>query len=60
VRGPKARQHVIEPNGEHVTSLRRPDAAHKARLNDGRIRPASEDEFQDKKGMAQYMKGMAQ
>src|SRR5438874_13362117 len=32
VRGPNAREHVIEADGEHVTSVRpRTDAAHKAR-----------------------------
>jgi hypothetical protein len=46
VRGPKGREHVIEVNGEHVTSLRRPDAAHQARVRGGAIRPATDDEFQ--------------
>jgi hypothetical protein len=47
VRGPNAREHVLEPDGEHVTSIRpRPDSAHRARLRDGTIRPATDDEFQ--------------
>jgi hypothetical protein len=45
VRGLKGREHVIEANGEHVTSVRRPEAAHQARLRAGAIRPATEDEF---------------
>jgi hypothetical protein len=45
VRGPKGREHIIEPNGEHVTSLNRPDSAHVGRLRDGTIRPATEDEL---------------
>jgi hypothetical protein len=54
VRGPNAREHVIEPNGEHVTSIRpRSDAAHKARLRAGTIRPAGPDEFQRLKDMVQ-------
>ena len=48
--GPKGREHVIETDGEHVTSLRRPDAAHQARLRSGTIRPATDDEFQRLKG----------
>lgn len=50
VRGPRGREHIIEADGEHVTSLRRPDAAHQARLRDGTIRPATEEEFQKLKG----------
>jgi hypothetical protein len=53
VRGPKAREHIIESDGEHVTSLRRPEAAHQARLRDGTIRPATDDEFQKVKAFAQ-------
>ena len=45
VRGPRGREHVIEPNGIHVTSVRRPDAAHQARLRGGTIRAATDDEF---------------
>ena len=52
VRGPKGREHIIEADGEHVTSIRpRTDAAHKARLRDGTIRPASDEEFQRLKDM---------
>jgi hypothetical protein len=50
VRGPKGREHIIEENGEHVTSVRRPDSAHQARLQDGTIRPAKDLEFQKLKG----------
>jgi len=53
VRGPKGREHVIEVNGEHVTSVRQPEAAHLARLRDGTIRPASEEEFQILKAFLQ-------
>lgn len=52
VRGSNAREHVIEPDGEHVTSIQpRTDAAHKARLRAGTIRPASPEEFARLKGM---------
>ena len=50
VRGPKGREHVIEATGEHVTSLRRPDVAHQARIRSGIIKPATEKEFQRLKG----------
>lgn len=54
VRGPNAREHVIEPNGEHVTSVQpRTDAAHKARLRAGTIRPATAEEYERLKNMAQ-------
>ncbi len=46
VRGPRGREHIVETTGEHVTSVRRPDAAHQARLRDGTIRPATEEEFE--------------
>ena|SRR5215211_4232753 len=53
VRGPNAREHVIEPDGEHVTSVQpRTDAAHKARLRAGTIRPANAEEYERLKGMA--------
>jgi hypothetical protein len=46
VRGPNAREHVIEPDGEHVTSIQpRTDSAHRKRLADGRIRVATPEEF---------------
>ncbi len=48
VRGPRGREHIIEVNGEHVTSVRRPDAVHQARLRDGTIRSATDEEFQRK------------
>jgi ferric-dicitrate binding protein FerR (iron transport regulator) len=46
VRGRNAREHIIESFGEHVTSVRRSDAAHKGRLRDGTIRPANDEEFE--------------
>lgn len=46
VRGQKGREHIIEADGEHVTSVRRSDAAHKVRLGDGTIRPANDEEFE--------------
>jgi hypothetical protein len=53
VRGSKAREHVIEPDGEHVTSIQpRTDAAHRNRLKSGRIRPATPEEFQRLKDLA--------
>ena len=52
VRGPGAREHILEPDGEHVTSIRpRTDSAHKARLRDGTIRPATVEEILRLKGM---------
>ena len=53
VRGPKGREHVIEANGEHVTSVRRPDAAHQARVRDGTICPATDEEFHKLKAFVQ-------
>jgi hypothetical protein len=50
VRGPNGREHIIEPDGEHVTTVRRPDGAHRGRLSDGTIRPATDLEFQRVKG----------
>lgn len=53
VRGPNAREHIIEPDGEHVTSVQpRTDAAHKARRRAGTIRPATPEEFERLKEMA--------
>lgn len=52
VRGPDAREHVIEMDGEHITSVQpRTDSAHKARLRAGTIRPATPEEFQQLKDM---------
>lgn len=52
VRGPNAREHVIEADGEHVTSVRpRTDSAHRARLRAGTIRPATPEEFERLKNM---------
>jgi hypothetical protein len=53
VRGARGREHIIEANGEHVTSVRRPDAAHQARLQGGTIRPATAEEFQTLKRLIQ-------
>lgn len=54
VRGPNAREHILEPDGEHVTSIRpRTDSAHKARLRAGTIRPATAEEYERLKRMAQ-------
>jgi hypothetical protein len=53
VRGPKGREHIIEATGEHVTSVRRPDAAHQARLQDGTVRSATDAEFQKLKAFVQ-------
>jgi hypothetical protein len=53
VRGPKGREHIIEPNGEHVTSVRRPDAAHQARLERGTIRPCTDQEFRTLKSFVE-------
>ncbi len=46
VRGGRGREHIIEPDGEHVTSVHRADAAHQVRLRNGVIRPATDEEFQ--------------
>lgn len=52
VRGPNAREHIIEPDGEHVTSIQpRTDSAHRARLRAGTIRPATPEEYERLKGM---------
>ena len=51
VRGPKGREHIIEPDGELVTSLNRPDSAHIGRLRNGTIRPATEEELEALKGV---------
>lgn len=53
VRGPKGREHIIEADGEHVTSVRRPDAAHQGRLQAGTIRSATAEEFQKVKALIQ-------
>jgi hypothetical protein len=53
VRGPRGREHIIEVNGEHVTSVRRPDVAHQARVRDGTIRSATDEEFQRLKAFIQ-------
>jgi hypothetical protein len=53
VRGPKGREHVIETTGEHVTSVRRTDSAHQGRLQAGRIRPATDEEFERLKAYIQ-------
>lgn len=46
VRGANAREHILEPDGKHVTSIRpRTASAHRARLRSGTIRPATEEEY---------------
>jgi hypothetical protein len=50
VRGARGREHILEPTGEHVTSVRRSEAGHQARLRGGVIRAATEDELQRLKG----------
>jgi hypothetical protein len=53
VRGLNAREHLIDSDGEIVTSIQpRTDAAHRGRLRSGRIRPATPEEFQRLKDMA--------
>ena len=52
IRGPYAREHILEANGEHVTSIRpRTDSAHQARLRSGTIRLANREEFARLKNM---------
>ena len=52
IRGPNAREHIIEPDGEHVTSVRpRTDSAHRARLTAGTIRLTTPEEFERLKHM---------
>jgi hypothetical protein len=52
VRGGNAREHILEPDGEHVTSIQpRSNAAHRARLKSGKIRPATVEEFDRLKSM---------
>ena len=53
VRGPNGREHIIEPSGELVTSLNRPNSAHIGRLRDGAIVPATEEQFQTLKAFVQ-------
>jgi hypothetical protein len=50
VRGGRGREHILEADGEHVTSVHRSDAAYQARLRNGVIRPATEEEFQKLEG----------
>ena len=52
VRGSNAREHVLEPDGEHVTSIQpRTHSAHRARMKSGKIRPATVEEFERLKRM---------
>jgi hypothetical protein len=54
VRGPNGREHVIDPSGELVTTIpRRTKAAHQQRLADEKIRPATVEELERIKNMAQ-------
>lgn len=46
VRGRNAREHLLEPDGKHLTTVRhRTAAAHRGRLRSGIIRPATDAEF---------------
>ena len=53
VRGARGREQIFESNGEHVTSVVRPNAAHLQRLRGGTIRPATSEEFQAFKALFQ-------
>ncbi|MBL8741339.1 MAG: RHS repeat protein, partial [Myxococcales bacterium] len=44
VRGPRGREHIIEQDGTHVTSLERSNAAHLGRVRSGDRRPATAEE----------------
>ena len=44
VRGPAGREHIIERDGELVTSLHRPHAAHIRKVQNGDRRPATAEE----------------
>jgi len=46
-------ENIIEATGEHVTSVRRPDAAHQARLKNGTIRPDTDEELRTLKAFVE-------
>jgi hypothetical protein len=46
VRGPRGREHIFEPDGTHVTSIRRSQSAHEGIIQLGKRRPISSDEFE--------------
>lgn len=50
VRGGRGREHIIEADGEHLTSVYRSDAANQLRLQNGVIRAATDEEYQKLKG----------
>ncbi len=51
IRGPKGREHIIEPGGTHITSLVRSNSAHQQRLQDRIIRYSTQEEFQQAQGL---------
>jgi len=53
IRGPGGREHVIEPEGELVTSLRRSEAAHMQKVATGNRRSATDEEFALLKALVQ-------
>jgi hypothetical protein len=46
VRGPKGREHVFEPSGQHLTSVDRSQAAHQAKVKKGDRRSVTQEEYQ--------------
>jgi hypothetical protein len=51
VRGPKGREHIFEPDGQIVTSLNRPEAAHRRKMSSGERIPVTEEDFNRLKGL---------
>lgn len=51
VRGARGREHVFESDGQLVTSLHRPDSAHRAKVNRGERIPITEEEYNQFKGL---------
>ena len=45
VRGPRGREHIFEPNGEHVTTLDRPRKAHEGKVTRGQRQRVTDEEF---------------
>jgi len=45
VRGPNGREHIFEPNGQVLTSVRRPDSAHSNKVVNGERRSVTEAEY---------------
>lgn len=46
VRGPRGREHVFEPDGEHVTSIDRSQSAHQGKVLRGERLPATSDQYE--------------